>query len=371
MSVKNTMNFSAVYACQSPEHTVLSFAASVSDVLRFAVIDRVTRGAEGQISGFQRPQMAGHIREIRDYLERPEAVLPNPIIVAFTRGIEVLKLEHGVCRISVDVTNGAPGLVVDGQQRLTALKQLPSKNFQVFVSALICRDEAELRRQFVLINNTRPLPKSLIYELLPTVNELPARLSRRSVASTLTAKLNFEIRSPFHGRIYQHTNPAGTYADTAIQKVIMNSLNDGVMRELMHGKNGEEKCFELMSEFYHAVGNVFSEAWKKQRPTTSRLVHGAGIQAMGYVMEILSLLDGARSRNDFAQGMECLKGRTAWTEGQWDFGNGDVRHWNSIQNISRDVIMLAQYLTGLVRADIRARRVASTRPNVRDDSREL
>src|SRR3546814_7697995 len=85
------------------------------------------------------------------------------------------------------MAKGAPGFVVDGQQRLSALAEV-DRDFQVFVSALICRDEAELRRQFVLINNSKPLPKSLIYELLPTVDDLPARLSRRSEAADLTGR---------------------------------------------------------------------------------------------------------------------------------------------------------------------------------------
>ncbi|MDQ2102181.1 DGQHR domain-containing protein DpdB [Azospirillum isscasi] len=341
---------------------MLTFAASATDVLGFASIDRIARDADGRLSGFQRPQVAGHIREIRDYLEKPGAVLPNPIVVAFTRGVDVQETGRGICRVTIDTTAGPPGLVVDGQQRLSALRQLPNKDFQVFVSALVCRDEAELRRQFVLINNTRPLPKSLIYELLPTVDELPERLGGRSAAAAMTARLNHDKRSPFQGRIHQHTNPAGTITDTAVQKVVLNSLNDGVMREFMRQPDGEEKCFRLVCEFYHAVKSVFPESWWDHKPTTSRLVHGAGIQAMGYVMEVLALLDGARSWDEFARGMECLKGRTAWTEGHWDFGNGDVRHWKAVQNVNRDVVTLAQYLIGIVRADIKARKAAPAGP---------
>src|SRR3546814_12857585 len=97
------------------------------------------------------------------------------------------------------------------------------KDFQVFVSAVVCADDAELRRQFVLINNTRPLPKSLIYELLPSVDGLPRRLYDRSLAAELTAQLNYQGDSSLNGLIHQHKNPAGIIRDTAIQKVIMNT----------------------------------------------------------------------------------------------------------------------------------------------------
>jgi len=217
-----------------------------------------------------------------------------------------------------------------------------------------------LRRQFVLINNTRPLPKSLIYELLPGVNGLPPRLSNRSLAADLTARLNYDPASSLKGWIHQHTNPDGVISDTAIQRVIMNSLSDGMMREFLRrdGRGtGEQRCFELMSNFYRAVGLVFSEAWiEKQTPKTSRLVHGAGVIALGYVMEVLALLEGDRESEEFARGLGCLVGKTAWTAGEWNFGGGDRRHWKAIQNINRDIVTLAQHLIGIVRADIRTRR---------------
>lgn len=253
-------------------------------------------------------------------------------------------------------------MVVDGQQRLSALVQLEGRDFEVLVSAIICADEAELRRQFVLVNNTRPLPKSLIYELLPGVDGLPARLSNRAFASELTAGLNYDPGSFLQGEIYQHTNPGGRIKDTAIQKVIINSLNDGMMREFLRmGADGigEKQCFDLISEFYRAVAMVFPDAWAtKHTPKSSRLLHGAGIVALGYVMEVLALLDGARSSIEFAHGLGCLVGRTAWTSGEWDFGDGDRRNWRAIQNVNRDIVMLAQHLIGIVRADIRTRRSA-------------
>jgi hypothetical protein len=225
---------------------------------------------------------------------------------------------------------------------------------------VVCADEAELRRQFVLVNNTRPLPKSLIYELLPGVEGLPGRLSNRAFASELTARLNYASNSSLRGQIYQHTNPAGRIKDTAIQRVIMSSLTDGMMREFLRrdeGGTGPQQCFDLISNYYRAVAMVFPDAWaERHTPKSSRLIHGAGIVALGYVMEVLALLDGARQPEEFARGLGCLADRTAWTSGEWDFGDGDRRHWRAIQNVNRDIVTLAQHLIGFVRSDIRRRR---------------
>lgn len=347
---------------------MLSFAARASELRRFAAIDRVGRDAEGRLSGFQRPQIVAHIHEIKDYLEQADAILPNPIVVAFTGGVRIVGEDEGGgrCQLVVEVGEGPPGLVVDGQQRLSALFQLNGKDFEVFVSAVVCADEAELRRQFVLINNTRPLPKSLIYELLPGVEGLPPRLSNRAFAAELTARLNHDPASSLKGLIHQHTNPGGLINDTAVQRVIMSSLSDGMMREFLRrdGREaGQQRCFDLVSDFYRAVGMVFPEAWVGEHTAkSSRLVHGAGIVALGYVMEVLALLNGAREPEAFAKGLGCLVGRTAWTEGEWDFGGGDKRHWKAVQNVNRDIVLLAQHLIGIVRADIRRRRSPTPAP---------
>ena len=325
--MKSSKSFSAVYAKQSAVHDVLTFTASATDILSFASIDRAGRESDGRLSGFQRPQIAGHIRNIRDYLEQDDAVLPNPIVIAFLGGLRVVdRQENGHCRIEIESSEIKPGLVVDGQQRLTALSQTSRSNFQLFVSAIVCRDEAELKRQFVLINSARPLPKSLIYELLPTMQGLNRKMGERALAAELTARLNFTEGSALQGLINQHTNP------------------DGVAN-----------CYDLINEYFWAIRNTFPWDWEGHKPKSSRLVHGAGIIAMGHVMEVLAYFDKATKRDEFAVGLECLKPKTAWTQGEWDFGNGERRSWRGIQNVSSDIAMLSDYIVREVRNNQRER----------------
>ncbi|MDC0189751.1 DGQHR domain-containing protein DpdB [Rhodospirillales bacterium] len=339
------MKFSAIRAKQSKDHSVVSFPARASEILEIASIDRISRDQDGKIKGFQRPQIALHINEIRDYLSQDDAVLPNPIVLAFTEAVEVTEIDGKLVEFTIDISKGAPGLVVDGQQRLTALSGIPGKDFEVFVSALICKDEEELRKQFILINNTKPLPKSLIYELLPEVGGLPERLSSRSLAAKLIEMLNYQEGSALKGQINQHTNPDGVLGDYSIQKLIMNSLSDGACREMMSDDDGMEKCLSLVSEFFFAVQQTFPEAWHDHTVKTSRLLHGAGLISMGYVMEFLYFRDNAKTRGDFLNGLKPFEGRLPWTKGEWVFEENETRPWNSIQNLNRDIQLLASYLT--------------------------
>jgi hypothetical protein len=191
-----------------------------------------------------------------------------------------------------------------------------------------------------------------IYELLPTVEGgLPKRLSDRSTAVNLTARLNNDPDSSLRGLIHHPTNLAGILSDTAIERVILNSLSDGALRFTAR-RQGFDRCFGLISDYFGAVQYVSQDEWKDHKPRTSRLVHGAGIFAMGYVMEELHRR-GAETTDGFRRGLGCLVGRTAWTSGEWDFGGGDRRNWKAVHYTNRDIVTLAQHLVGIVREDAR------------------
>lgn len=354
--MKNKYKFTGIAAKQSNKHTVVSFPASASDIFAIAKIDRAGRTDQGELFGFQRPQVSQHIREIRDYLSQSDSVLPNSVVLAFVEGIKIEYLDERVCEVEIDVEESKPGFIVDGQQRLTALEPLQERGFEVFVSAIICKDEEELRKQFILINNTRPLPKELIYELLPSVEGLPSRLSSRALGAHITTKLNY-VRSeddnfpPFFGEIRQHTNPSGSISSTSVQKIVMNSRSHGALREFAQREDFEEKAIDFINNFFGAMADLFPEAWIDKTPRNSRLKHSAGIISLGFVMEMAYSKFGAQSREEFRSVLECLRGKNvcAWTEGTWYFDVSDIRQWDRIQNTQPDIRALSNHLVKIVR----------------------
>jgi DGQHR domain-containing protein len=353
-----TYRFKAIRATQAKDHDVFCFAADPSDVLAFSEIERVGRQDNGELRGFQRHQIAPHIKEIRDYLGREDALLPNAVIVAFLGNVTVTDLSDGIVDVEITAPDNEqpPGFVVDGQQRLTALSGIRKPGFQVFVSALVCKDYNELRQQFVLINNTRPLPKTLIYELLPTVEGLPERFTSRKLAARLVDRLNFRPDSVLCGEIRQHTNPQGVLSDTAMQKIVMNSTSDGAIRNMIKEDNFEEMAFDLLNSFFKALVEVFGNEWVGMSPKTSRLRHGAGLVAMGFVMEQLysaDLPNCSTTYDKFIFGLNALKSHTAWTSGTWHLSEFDQRPWNGIQNTSSDIDVLANFLVRAVKRSMR------------------
>jgi len=327
---------------------VLCFAASPQQVAEIARIERIGRDEKGKLRGFQRPQIAAHIREIRDYLAADDAMLPNAIVLAFDKGASVG--DDGA--LHIDIADGPPGWVVDGQQRLCAALGLEGKAFEFVVTAFLCDDPSELNRQFILINNTRPLAKPLIYELLPGVSGLPHRLSDRAGAALLVEALNYREESALAGMIHQQTNPDGIIKDTLMQKVLMNSLQQGALRSFEDGRGMMQDGYSLVSAFFEAVKSTFAADWSGHTAKTSRLLHGVGLIAMGYVMDELAIRTQATSASEFEAGLLHLRGKTHWTSGEWDFGT-ERRPWNGLQNTQADYRLLSHHLVRVLRRGLR------------------
>lgn len=323
---------------------VICFTATPSQVDTIARIDRISRDLEGKLKGFQRQQISSHVSEIEAYLRRPDAMLPNAIVLAFSDKAYVDDQGY----LCIDVTEGPPGWVVDGQQRFSASKRLGDDNpFEFVVSAFLCEDRTELNRQFILINNTKPLAKPLIYELLPGVADLPFRLSSRSEAAWIIEALNYRQVSSLFRQIHQQTNPDGILKDTLIQKMLINSLQNGALRHAARNDRLMTDGFELVSNFFAAVQQVFARDWVDHKPKSSRLLHGVGLIAMGYVLDQLEH-KGCRTVEDFVLGLQPLLGRTHWSSGEWVFPD-QRRRWDTLQNTSADYRLVSDYFMRLLR----------------------
>ena len=89
--------------------------------------------------------------------------------------------------------------------------------------------------------------------------------------------------------------------------------------------------------------DTFPQAWGKL-PSQSRLMHGAGIRAMGRLMDrIMASIDarqpGARQLVD--ADLALLAPHCHWTEGRWE---GLGMRWNEIQNVPRHIHELSSFL---------------------------
>jgi len=254
--------------------------------------------------------------------------------------------------------NGAPkpAWIVDGQQRTLALANSTRRTFAVPVNAFIA-DDVELQRdQFLRINNTKPLPRGLIDELLPEVSTiLPANLGARKVPAALCDILNRDPQSPFCGLIRRASTKSvdlrkkPVVTDTVIINMLKDSFSSasGVLfpfRNIATGATDFEGVRKVLFVYWSAVRDTFPEAWGLP-PEKSRLMHGVGIRSMGKLMDrIMASIatDSPRAVAQTRRELERIRPHCHWTSGTWDDLNG--ARWNELQNLPHHIKMLSNHL---------------------------
>lgn len=359
---RDTLHVPALEVHQGNGRILYSFAIDGKKLPSFAAVSRLRRDEDSDIQGYQRPEVLSHIAAIRRYIESEAPMIPNAIVVAFDKRVTFAPLVDGSCTdyarpgtLSIPVGDDAfpdekPGWIVDGQQRSAAIREARVGSFPICVTAFITDSDDEQRSQFILVNSAKPLPKGLIYELLPaTTGTLPVPLQLRKFPSLLLRRLNLEVRSPLYRLIRTPTMPEGKIKDNSMLKMLENSLSDGALyrfRDLETGAGDDDAMIDLLIRFWSAVQHVFPDAWGKL-PRQSRLMHGVGIVSLGFLMDAMFdrySRDRSPTERDFKTDLSALADLCRWTNGYWDFGPGTQRKWNELQNTSRDIQLLTSYL---------------------------
>jgi DGQHR domain-containing protein len=339
------------------------FAVDGKKLPSIATVSRIHRDGEGQIGGYQRPEAIAHIHAIRAYLEHEQALMPNALVVAFDTRVRFEPIDQqssngtriGNLVIPVDpavAEEDKPGWIVDGQQRAAAIRDANVKSFPVPVVGFITDDVSEQRAQFILVNSTKPLPKGLIHELLPATDgeDLPLALLRKRYPAILLEALNYTEGSPLRGMIRTTTVVTGIVKDNSILKMLENSITDGALyrfRDPETGGGQMDSMLQVLFRFWGAVSEVFADGWGL-KPQQSRLMHGAGVVSLGFVMDAITdrLSRGIDipERSEYVEQLTKLAPACHWTQGYWEFGAHERRRWNEVQNTPRDIQLLSDYL---------------------------
>jgi DGQHR domain-containing protein len=367
----------ALQVRQGPNRVLYSFAVDGKQLPHFTTISRIHRDSSTGVQGYQRPEVLSHITAIRKYLESEDPMIPNAIVIAFDKrvtfepaGASDGHSQAGALVIPIDLESpdeDKPGWIVDGQQRCAAIREARLETFPICVTAFITDSDAEQRSQFILVNSTKPLPKGLIHELLPsTVGALPAALQLRRFPATLLDRLNYDDDSPLQLLIQTPTNPQGVIKDNSVLRMLENSLSDGALYQYRHAgaeRGDTEAMRALLKDFWLAVRNTFPGAWGLA-PRRSRLMHGVGITSMGFLMDAITDRYAhlrVPDVDDFEYDLTEIADLCNWTEGTWRLDRAHHRKWNDLQNTPRDIQLLTNYLVGQYRARTVGRRVRKQR----------
>lgn len=355
----NSLRFPCLQAKQNEGKYIYSFVANGKDIPKFASVSRITRNEDGLLEGYQRPEIEEHVDDIARYLSHRNAILPNSIVIAFDKPLlfepsDSTDANSTIGTITLPIGNQSrSGWIVDGQQRTVAIRKLARSNFPVSIIAFASKSIEDERTQFFLINSAKPLPKSLVYELLPSIDKsVPKKLIKRQKAYRVLERLNLDPHSPFFQRIKTTTTKGldtVLVQDTSVLKMIENSLENGALARFGESFTDIHK---FLSNYWTAIQQVYTYAWD-MKPKESRLTHGVGIVSMGYIMDAISYKLDDRWNTPpvhiFKSELQSLGMNIAWTEGSWKFSNEMIIPWNELQNTTRHIELVTNYLIRIYR----------------------
>ncbi|WP_419921883.1 DGQHR domain-containing protein DpdB [Candidatus Poriferisodalis sp.] len=339
------------------------FTLRADEIRQVADVARVNRSQANELIGYQRREIRNHVNEILEYLNGDDVLFPNALILALTSDFAFKRSrgpdnEDGLAKAGVleipipDDGFPRPAFIVDGQQRAKALAVAERHDFPVPISAFVAESVALQRDQFLRVNNAKPLPRGLVEELLPAaLTPLPANLAPKRIPAELCELLDTEQDSPFHGLIKRPSKSRTRVAVVAAGSVI-DMLHDSLnspggclfpFRNLATGESDFDRIWMTLTTYWSGVRDTFPDAWGMP-PSQSRLMHGAGIRAMGRLMD--KVMVSVDLESDAATATVCVSlAHVApfcrWTAGSWE----ELRlKWNEIENTPRHHKLLSNYL---------------------------
>lgn len=356
----------ALRTSQGGSIDVFAFFIYGSDIMKIADISRINRDEGDVLKGFQRSEIKNHVKSIAEYLDSDSVLFPNSIILALGKEVEFRQsrgpiptnlldiAQSGNLTIPIRPEGKRVAWIVDGQQRSLALAQAKNNRIPVPVVAFISPDIETQREQFILVNKAKPLPTRLINELLPEVDALlPRDLASRKLPSELCNLLNKDPKSPFYKIIRRESNVQsehGVVVDSAILDSIKRNLRPP-MGALSQYKGAiysdSDAMYQTLIMYWSCVRETFPEAWGKP-PTESRLMHSAGIKAMGALMDQIMLRADStpQPESEIRNSLARINPYCRWTHGVWE----DINcRWNEIQSTTQHISRLSEFLIRLDR----------------------
>jgi DGQHR domain-containing protein len=341
------------------------FSLTAGEILQVAAIFQDSRHDLRELIGCQLPEACRHLQEITDYVDSDQQLMPNAIIMALPSTVRFACSRgpgagdgiaiSGVLKIPLMGADGSKsGWIVRGQERALAIAAAKGHDFPVPVNAFVADSVDVQRDQFLRLQNARLLAPELTNQLLHAVNKpLPPYLSLQQIPPVLCALLNTDDDSPFHNLIKgqpvsSHQRKKAIVSDDSIIQALTESLTSpsGCLfsyRSLSGGKANLSGMWTVLMLYWNAVKETFPVAWGRP-PSQSRLMHGAGIRAMGRLMDhIMARVNVAQpeAQQGLRADLTTIAPYCHWTDGTWE--RLGLR-WNEVQNVPRHIHELSGFL---------------------------
>lgn len=263
---------------------MLVFVTTVKMIYeRFDVSQRV----DDKKLGYQRSFSKTRIKEIKNYINQEQGIIPNSILVNIDEG--KFDYQENDNLLILEDTNSL-GLIIDGQHRVNGCYDA-NPDFPLMVIAtlgLSVKDQAKL---FVIINKTQKgVPTSLYLDLMNLLEGEIEDFDGEGVtaerrAREIAIRLNETDESPLY-ELIRTTGEAGFGI----------SLNEFVtqIRDYVEPKTGKlaslgfEQQYKVFEIYFRSVKAVFLEEWNDPKSYILKTVGFGGLMAAFY--EVFNLV---------------------------------------------------------------------------------
>ena len=186
--------FIPAFAVEQPIGTVFVAKMDVMELLRMSMVDRQHIDNEDEMIGIQRPLKQDKVREIREYLTRQNATIPNSIIVNIRRENVISQDKQGLeVKDSEDTFT-----IIDGQHRLYGFTGYNGRPFELILTIFIGLEVSLQSEVFSVINSqqTYYAPSISIDVVLSENTQSP----RKTIVQIAQA-FNLDKQSPWYQQI--------------------------------------------------------------------------------------------------------------------------------------------------------------------------
>ncbi len=247
----------------------------------------VSRRIEDKVLGYQRSFSNSRIKQIKNYINQEQGVIPNSILVNLDEGKYSYSEEDQ--QLSLDKTDSL-GLIIDGQHRVKGCYEA-NPEFQLMVVATLSLSVKEQARIFITINQTQKgVPASLYLDLMNLLegdidNFDQEGISAERRATEIAIRLNEADESPLY-QLIRRTGDAGFGISLS---EFVNQMKDYVEPKTGKLANyGFEQQCKIFEIYFRAIKAVFLEQWEDPKSYILKTVAFGGLMKAFY--EVFNLV---------------------------------------------------------------------------------
>ncbi len=239
-------------------HELYCFGMNTSRLNQICYVTPRSHDDPDEIQRIIRP---GRAKEIGEYIQQANSLLPNSVVVSLTEDVTISSGGSATSKVlNFPDVEGKFAYILDGQHRLEGFKYSEGVEFDLPVVALYNADEALRAKIFADINSKQQRVNDVhLLALYYQIRDLPQDIS--AVMDMIT-RLNGDADSPLMGRVQTLDDDKNWWVkNTTLKQYLSPILASG---GVLAAKNVAQQT-EIMKAYLGGITELWPEAWGDEK----------------------------------------------------------------------------------------------------------